>query len=371
MADRSDPIRVLVIDDSLTARSLLVNLVQNTEGMQVVGMGADGEEALRLTRRLKPDVVLMDIRMPNLDGLEATRRIMREMPTRIIIVSGSMRNEEVELTFQALRAGALAVLHKPGLSDPETCAHVLRTVQVMADVPVIHHWGRAQKVPSTRATVAAKPVKTEGGILLPLPLNLQKANLDVICIAASTGGPAALAQVLAELPLSYPLPIVLVQHISLGFAGGLANWLASVIKMRVEVPAHGDSIHPGVVYLAPDDYHLRVAAKGIIELNREEPYKGLRPSANYLFESAGKAYGEKALGVILTGMGDDGADGMARMHESGSLTIAQDEETSVVYGMPHEASLRGAVDFEMPLDQIAYSLQEIGRIHARKERGQS
>ena len=178
----------------------------------------------------------------------------------------------------------------------------------------------------------------------------------MIGVAASTGGPAALAAVLGALPAAFPTPILVVQHVTRGFTAGLAEWLAGQTPLRVALAGHGDTPPPGTVLIAPDDYHLQVNARGVVELCKEPPYRGLRPSANYLFRALAHAYGPRAVGVMLTGMGDDGVEGLAALHQAGGLTLAQDEQSCVVYGMPREARARHAVDRVLPLDQIAAAL---------------
>jgi two-component system chemotaxis response regulator CheB len=345
-------IRVIVVDDSPTVRSLLASLLADA-GMDVLATGNDGADAVRLVKELKPDVITMDIRMPNMDGFEATRYIMREQPTPIVIVTGSMRYQDVELTFQAMRAGALAVVNKPGLADPQTCEKVIQTVQNMAGVHVIHHWGNTQDIAQKAKISLDKQISRLVDIS-------RYPEIKVIGIASSTGGPSALAAVLGDLPANYPLPVLVVQHVSPGFTSGLAEWLGSVTKMQVDIATHGDRLKPGAVTIAPDDYHLQANQRGEIELSHSPVYKGLRPSANPLFESLAQHYGKKSVGIILTGMGDDGANGMEALHQAGGLTIAQTKESCVVYGMPHEAVIRNAIDAQMNLEEIALFLKRIG-----------
>ncbi len=342
------PIRIVVVDDSPTMRELLVALFQNLDDIQVVGTGANGEDAVRLVSRLSPNLLLMDVSMPKLDGLAATTKIMRETPTPIILLSASMKHSDVDLTFQALQAGALTVLSKPGVDDPGACENILQNVRTMSGVPVIHHWGRkANQLPVQREAKVALPGK--------LP------EIDVIGIAASTGGPGALALVLGQLDDQYPLPVIVVQHISPGFCGGLAEWISTRTRLRVEVAGHGDALQPGVLFIAPDDYHLQVDERGILELNKHAPYKGLRPSANYLFDSLARVFGPRALGVILTGMGDDGCNGLEALHQAGGLTIAQNAESCVVYGMPGEAVSRNLIDYSLSPEKISEVFKQLAQ----------
>lgn len=349
-------IRVVVIDDSPTVRDLLVDLLRAAGDMEVVGIGANGADAVRLVNRLHPDVVTMDIRMPTLDGLEATRRIMREAPTPIVIVTGSLMRGDIDLTMEALRAGALTIVNKPGLADPETCDKVVQAVRLMASVPVIHHWNRGL---TSRPAVAAG--RLPAGLPRPRPQPLR-----VIGLAASTGGPAALATILRALSAykQFQLPLLIVQHITTGFASSLADWLSQYTDRRVALASHGDAVTAGTVWLAPDDYHIQVNGQGVVELSKQPPYHGLRPSANMLFQSLARAYGAQAAGVILTGMGDDGGEGLETLHTAGGLTIAQDEPSCVVFGMPREAIARHAVDYVLPLDRIAPLLNQLAGVGA-------
>jgi two-component system chemotaxis response regulator CheB len=360
---RPGPIRVVVVDDSPTVRELLVSLLQSVPDIQVVGVAAEGEEAVRLTKRLRPDVVTMDVFMPNMDGLEATRRIMREAPTPIVVVTATLKRHDVDLAFESLKSGALTAVCKPSLSDAASCDQLVQTVRLMADVPVVHRWGRyagpplalkEMPPPATAKTVPPPQARRKS----PLLSTKVQRRVEIVGIASSTGGPAALVKVLGKLPADYPLPILVVQHVTRGFTDGLAQWLDGETPLRVRVAIHGDALTPGHVLIAPDDHHMQVNQRGNIRLSQEPPYKGLRPSANFLFDSLARTHGSQALGIVLTGMGDDGAEGLAALHQSGGLTIAQDEESCIVYGMPREAVARKAVDLVLPLDQISTVLEQ-------------
>ena len=350
---RPEPIRVVVIDDTPAVRELLVEILQNSEGVQVVGVGSDGLDAIRLAKRLRPDVMTMDVVMPRMDGLEATRHIMRDAPTRIVIVTAGLMRAEEDLTFLALSAGALTVIGRPGVADKETCDRVIETVRLMAGVPVVHHWDRTRREKAEPRKVSPTPPLFEEGD--------EGAHVQLIGIAASTGGPGTLAKVLGPLPADFPIPILIVQHITKGFATGLAEWLNTGTALQVSLAGHGVRPEAGSVLLAPDDYHLQVNARGMIELSKEEPYRGLRPSANFLFRSLARAYGPRAVGVVLTGMGDDGAEGLTLLRNAGGLTVAQDEVTCVVYGMPQEAVRRDAVARQLSPSQIAVTLGQLAQ----------
>lgn len=353
---KGDIIQVVVVDDSPTARELLVALMQAEEGLAVIGVGSSGEDAVRLVKRLKPDVLTMDVQMKNMDGLEATRQIMRECPLPIILVTSSMMSQDVDLTFRALKAGALTVVRKPGLADPETCANLVQTVRLMAGLPVVHHWGRS-------AASYPPPVAPAGGAL-PEINDLHK-SLEVIGIASSTGGPGTLATILSALPADFPWPILAVQHVTPGFGLGLAEWLDTQTPLRVRLAEHGDAPQPGKVLLAPDDYHMQVSARGLIELYKGEPYRGLRPSANFMFRTLAATFKARALGIILTGMGDDGLEGLQNLYQAGGLIVAQDEQSCVVYGMPRAVVQAGIASQVLPPEKISGLLTQLAQ--RRKE----
>ena len=358
MKDRSVPVRVVVVEDSQTVRELLVAILQNAGDIQVVGTASNGEEAVRLVKRLRPNVVTMDINMPRLNGLDATRQIMREAPTPIVVISGSLMRTDVDLAFEAMQAGALTAVRTPGLADPQTCDQVIQTIRLMSDVPVVRRWN------STDTKRAAPSIPSLADVA---PLRMaDNQKIQVIGIAASTGGPATLATVLRPLPASFTVPILITQHITTGFGAGMAEWLDSQVALRVSLARHGDAIQPGVVLLAPDDYHMQVNAHGLIELSREGQYRGLRPSANFMFNSLARFFGPTAIGIIMTGMGNDGVEGLKNLRQAGGLTIAQDEKSCVVYGMPQEAVLNDAVDRVLTPEQIAITLSQLARPAEKK-----
>jgi two-component system, chemotaxis family, protein-glutamate methylesterase/glutaminase len=347
------PIRVLIVDDSRAMTDLMASLLHTAGDIQVVGTAANGEEGVRLVQRLHPDLVTMDIYMPKMNGAEAVREIMRTHPVPIIIVSANNKPHTLDLAFQALRAGALSILSKPIASEHQTCQEFVQAVRVMAGVPVIHHWGNIGLKPSAKP-LDARPVKKH-----IFPVKEIKSRIRAIGIAASTGGPSTVSAILRNLPVNFPLPVVLVQHFSPGFATGLADWLGTQTKLSIELASHGRELQPGTLLLAPDDYHMTVNRSKKVELSKGPVYKGLRPSANPLFESLAEVYGSGALGIILTGMGDDGADGLIKMHNTGGVIIAQEKTSCVVYGMPREAVARGVVDASLTPEQIGFLLTQL------------
>ncbi len=336
---RLSPLRVLIAEDSATARALLVAILRSDPGIEIVGEARDGEEAVSMTVELKPDLVTMDVAMPRLDGFEATKRIMAEAPTPIVIVSSVVDVHAVDTGLQALRAGALSVLAKPaGPQSPdfaESCKQLLSTIKAMAGVKVVRR--RFDILPGHPVPVA-KPGRA--------------MTSRVVALAASTGGPGALQRVLGGLPANFPLPILIIQHIARGFIDGLATWLDDASPLKVKVAEAGEMALPGVVYVGAEDRHLGITAKGNIVLSEDPPIGGFRPSASYLFHSVAMAYGTSVISVILTGMGQDGMSGMRAIRERRGTVIAQDEATSIVFGMPKAVIEAGLADHVLPLSAI-------------------
>ena len=367
-------IRVLVVDDSHSARLLLVTLLQGDPEVEVVDDVGDGESAIASARRLRPDVITMDIEMPGMDGLEATARIMNEIPTPIVIVSSSVSPRDMASSFAAMKVGALVALPKPGSAADSRAADDRRTfvstVKAMSRVKVVRRWsgssraitdggappqqqfGRHIGAPHNQSSAAAtEPARLSRP--LGRPGNSHPQHVSLVALAASTGGPTALQRVLSPLPTFFPVPIVVVQHIARGFNAGFASWLDGECALRVKLATAGETLEPGTVYIAPDDSHLAVLANRKVELLSTDPVNGFRPSASVLFASAADAYGTAIVAVIMTGMGSDGVSGLRRVASKGGYVIAQDEESSLIYGMPGEAVSAGVVDISLPLNTIA------------------
>lgn len=359
-----DIIRVLVVDDSPSASDLLVSILQSVEGIEVIGVGRDGHDAVRLAKRLKPDVITMDIVMPNMDGMEATMQIMTENPTPIVIVSATLTKVDIVPTFNAIMHGALSMVKKPGLNDPEGCAEIIKTVRLMSQVPTVRHWNpnktkqKPKPKPKKEQSVeTATEKKISRGVKLLEQDNLKA--IQMIGIVSSTGGPGILAEILKQLPADFSVPIMIVQHITEGFAAGFADWLNTETELFVGIAGHGDKPRPGAALVAPDNYHMRLDSRGTIELMKRTSEKGICPSGNFLIQSLAESFGYRALGIILTGMGSDGAEGLLSLHNAGGLTFAQEEHSCVVYGMPNEAVKANAVDYIFTPQQIGVALNEL------------
>lgn len=335
------PIRVMIVEDSLVVRTLLSHIVAGDPRLEVAAAVGSAEEALAQLATVRPDVISMDIRLPGMDGLEATRQIMADQPTPIVVISASFDRTQLNPTMDALRAGALAAVEKPvGLSDPEyrTVAQEIRTqLTIMSQVAVVRRRMRSRPTPAAIGRPQVPP--------------------RVLLCAASTGGPQALARLFGNLPQDLSLPVLLVQHMGPAFMDGFASWLGSVVPQRVAIARAGDLPEPGVIHVAPGGRHLTMAPSGRLALSDAPPAGGQRPAATVLFESAAGALDGAALAVVLTGMGEDGAVGVRRLIEAGGAAIAEHESTAVVYGMPAAAVREGAL--ALPLDLIGPHLRRV------------
>jgi two-component system, chemotaxis family, protein-glutamate methylesterase/glutaminase len=343
---RKDKIKVLVADDSQVTRMLLVHLLNADPNIEVLGTVNDGQAALDFlqTASVRPDVVLMDIHMPHMDGFEATRIIMETAPLPIVICTATSDPHELAVTFRSMEAGALACVEKPVASTDKDferrASNLLQTIRLMSEVKVVRRWPRPRAAtnhtapPETRATRGRSPI-------------------SVVGMGASTGGPPVLQAILSGLPKDFPVPLLIVQHIAPGFLPGMVEWLNQTTGLRIHIAAHGATPLPGHAYIAPDDFHMGIAPSGRIALARDGHENGLRPAVSYLFRSLAQNCGAHATGVLLTGMGKDGAAELKLMRDQGAFTIAQDRETSVVHGMPGEAIELGAACAVLAADRIA------------------
>ncbi len=350
----AQPIRVMIVEDSGVIREFLEYLITQDRRLHVAASVGSGEEALAKLDRVAPDVISMDIRLPGIDGFETTKRIMAMRPTPIVVVSASVEAEDLQISINALRAGALSVVEKPvGVrhQDYELLAKRLCTqLVIMSQVQVIRQRTRMRGGTSSTLPTPSKPLTQH-----------KPHELRGIGIVASTGGPNALQQVLGELPRTFPLPIFLVQHITAAFLSGFVHWLDGQCLLNVVEAESGHMPRPGTVYVAPADRHLEVRRSGLW-LTADELVCQQRPSGTVLLRSLAESFRESACGVVLTGMGSDGADGMLAIRQAGGYTLAEDESTAVVYGMPEAAVRLGGVSELLPQPEIGPRLIELARI---------
>ncbi|RJS19137.1 chemotaxis response regulator protein-glutamate methylesterase [Corallococcus sp. H22C18031201] len=338
-------VSVLVVDDSLICRQLISQALSQDPDIEVVGSCADGKQAIALTKELRPHVVTMDVDMPVMDGLTAVEHIMAECPTPILVLTADPRSQAPELTCRALELGALALQIKPAIDAGPDAWNLVREVKLLSSVRVIRHLRgpkRAQLMP--RPVTAMPPV-----------------SMGIVAVAASTGGPQVLYRMLSELPADFPAPIVIVQHINAAFSESLAGWLANASKLKVRLAQDGEPLMPGHVLIAPPGLHTITPFRGRVALKPGTERDGHMPSGTVLLESAAKAYGRRAMGLVLTGMGADGAEGLLAIKQGGGLTLAQNEESCVVFGMPGEAVERKAVDHLIHGDDVAATLVRLAR----------
>ncbi len=346
-------IRVLVVEDSAIIQEFLVHILRSDPAIEVVGIAETGEEALAAVARTRPDLITMDVHMPRMNGFDATRRIMETHPTPIVIVSGTTDFTDTTKAFRAIESGALAVLQKPrGPGHPQhekSTADLIRTVKLMSEVKVVRRWPRTRTPDVPPEASQYSEVRLQTGQMRP----------RVVAIGASTGGPPILQTILSALPKDFPVPVLIVQHIAVGFTQGFVEWLAQSSTLPVHIPANGQPILAGQVYVAPDKFHMAVAAEGRVRLSTDEPENGLCPSVSHLFRSVIKTYGRNAIGVLLTGMGKDGAWELKLMKEQGAVTIVQDRDTSVVHGMPGEAIRLGGATYILSPEKIRSALTSL------------
>lgn len=343
-------IRVLVVDDSQTVRRRLCDVLASDAAVEVVGEAADGKQAIELCRTLRPDVVTMDMMLPVMSGLGATEYIMAHCPTPILVVSSSTNRGELFKTYEALAAGAVDVLEKPSGEEPDGVWErtFLATVKLVSRIRVVTHL-RAR----LGAFGQARPAEL---VMSPVAPGLRR-RYEVVAIGASTGGPGAILEILRALPIPFPVPVLLVLHIGDPFGAAFGEWLDGQTGIRVASARDGEvvSAKAGQVVVAPPGSHL-VVRSGRLHHSAEPARHSCRPSVDVLFESVARDYGAAAIACLLTGMGRDGASGLLDVRRAGGFTIAQDEASSVVYGMPREAVMLGAVERELPLTQIGPAL---------------
>lgn len=358
-------IRVLIVEDSHVCAEIIKSILETDPQIEVVGIANDGEEAITLVQKLKPDIITMDIHMPRMNGLEATEYIMAYHPTPIIVVSSSIHDRDTYLAFEAISAGALDVLEKP---DPviweefgKIGNELISKVKFLSQVKVITHIrGKRKNRQLKNVLTSNKQAENESTFLFEnfKPDKLKLPGLVVI--AASTGGPQAIGKIIGTLPKDFPFATVIGQHIAEGFIGGFVDWLAAISKMPVEIVQHGKEIEPSKIYVCPVEKNTVIKEPGIFELvpsRQEDIYK---PSLDLLLSTAAGVFKDKTIGVILTGMGSDGAMGIKRIYDLNGYTIAQDETTSTVFGMPKAAIELGGIREILPIEEIGEKLRRLG-----------
>ena len=369
-------VSVLIVDDSGFFRRRLTDIINNSEGLEVVGTAADGREAVQQVLALKPDVVTMDYEMPVMDGITAVKKIMAQCPTPVLMFS-SLTHEGARVTLDALDAGAVDYLPK-NFDEISRNTEVLKQklcerIRTIAGAKSSFSRTRAaaSAAPSAAPAVTRtqpKPVEqTPLATPKPQPLVdkaptsapsrfIAKPRVDLVAIGTSTGGPVALQEVLSKLPATFPLPLVLIQHMPASFTNTFAERLNAVCKIKVVEAKNGDVLRQGVATLAPGGQQLMIASGGRIKVLPGDDRVNYKPSVDITFGSAAKAYSDRVLAVILTGMGADGCEGAKLLKQQGATVWSQDKETSVIYGMPMAVAKAGLSDNVLPLDEIGKQL---------------
>ncbi len=339
----NEKIRVLVVDDSPLTRDYLKEILNKVDDIEVIGTAENGRDALERTIELSPDVITMDVEMPIMDGIKATKEIMKKKPTPIIILTSSVNTRNRYRVFDVLKFGALEIMQKPSpVPDTDWDEMVL---------PLIEKIRVASKTDvKKRFDVDFKEKKL---------LQDSKGRFEIVAIASSTGGPSVLNKILSNLKPNFKLPIVVAQHISYGFTEGLVKWLNVNAALKVNVVDGEENLREGNVYFAPDGAHITSDGERIKPIF-SPPVRGIRPSADILFESVSTSYGEAAIGIVLTGMGKDGVRGIERIKDMGGLTLAQEPKTAVISSMPENAIKTGKIDYVFSPKGIADFLNTLG-----------
>jgi two-component system chemotaxis response regulator CheB len=362
MLKRHGLIRVLVIDDSAFSRQTITRMLETSPLVEVVGIARDGEDALRKTLELKPDLITLDLEMPRMDGFTFLRIVMAKRPTPIVVISGRAGEDDV---FKALDLGAVDFIAKPtARATPE-----LQTIEegLIRKVHAIREL-RIEKV--SERIQSAPPILAE-------QIDQGRATTSVVVIGSSTGGPPALVQIFGAFTEPPPCAFLVAQHMPPGFTRGFAERLDRLTPLRVREAGGGEALEPGTALIAPGGCHLELEMRGsrvVTRLDSDAESAKYVPSVDRLFESAAKQYGEKLLAIVLTGMGDDGRKGACQVKQAGGRVIAESEETAVIYGMPKQVVNAGAADRILPLQEIPAEIQ-IGvgfdRSQQRRGRGRS
>ncbi len=337
-------INVLVADDSPLTRVVLRDIFRAAGDITVVGEAGNGSEAVAMTDLLKPDLIVMDLMMPVMDGQEAIEEIMANSPTPILVLSATVDEREINHAFSAIKKGALDVMEKPGGAgndaNREFALRLVDKVRLLARIRVIRH-------PRRRVREVTSP-----------RISCRSGERNILAIGASTGGPKAVMSIMKSLPAEFNAATFIVQHIAQGFTRGFAQWLGQESSIRIRLATDGDEAVVGTALVAPDDCHMTFE-QGKIRLVHSEPVNCCRPSIDVFFNSLAAEFGAGVVGVLLTGMGKDGAQGLLRIKEKGGMTLVQDEQSCSVFGMPKAAISLDAVDEVLPLDGIPAAIRRI------------
>jgi two-component system chemotaxis response regulator CheB len=344
--------RVLIVDDSAFMRKVLEEIIRTDPKLEVVGQAKDGREAVTMAASLQPDVMTMDINMPRMDGIEATQHIMTQNPRPIVIVSSESRQGAAS-TLRALELGAIDFVTKPSsgidLDMKNVRDELLRKLKMAAKVRVVRTAARHDSAGTVETRPQALSVKDAGNSDVRFPL---------VVIAASTGGPATLMRLMPRFPKDFPGAVVLVQHMPVTFTSQLSVQLAEVAAIRVKEAESNEALCPGTFYVCPGSHHLRISLQGRLKLDDGPRISGYRPCADVTFESAAAYAGANVVGVVLTGMGGDGAQGVQAVKAARGLVLAQDEASSVIFGMPAEAIRTGVVDQVLGIDDMYPAIEK-------------
>jgi two-component system chemotaxis response regulator CheB len=329
------PIKVLVVDDSAAARQIITAILSQDRNIRIIGEASNGREAVEQVLKLQPDLVTLDLEMPIMNGIEALERIMAAHAVPVLVISGQ---GSAQTAYAAISRGALDVLSKSEI-NPANPIELINKIKLLAGVKVITHLRRENLNNEGQELRLAPPKPTD--------------NYKIVAIASSAGGPKALAELFSQFPPDFPCPVVIAQHIAEGFEVGLADWLNKIAPLKVKVAEEGETLNADVVYISPSQRHVKVNSLHKIVLVERKPPDLYHPSCDLLLTSVAHTYGKASIGVILTGMGNDGVQGMTMIRAAGGVTIAQDERTSAVFGMPKAAIASGCIDKILPLDKIA------------------
>jgi two-component system chemotaxis response regulator CheB len=324
-------LRIVLVDDSAICRVELRRVAETERDIEVVGEASEGSAVLELVQRHAPDLLLVDLQMPGVDGLATVERVMAINPVPILVVTGRPEGRSGDVVFEAIRRGALDLAEKPAMTDKRAQAALRAQIRQLSTVPVVRHMaGGSLSRGFKPAARAQEPVRVPAG------------RIHVVGIAASAGGPAAVVEMLKEFPKGFPACFAVVQHLPRGFAPAFAEYLATRLRLGVRIAEEGTRVVPGIVMVAPDDRHL--VARNTKQFGAEDspPMDTHRPAATVLFRSLARVFGNNAAGVVLSGIGQDGVAGLREMQQAGALTLAQDEASSAVYGMPRAAAESGA-----------------------------